>query len=267
MRDGSLYLFTRFDPLFLLLPVLQRARDAACDHADDKAATSAAKRRPGRAVLLDDALYDPDVPALAALAGLHGLRDQLERICDIVADSASGLFFLRLSDEKVAAWLAAKADRLLAGFDRHPALLRAAAAVNPAVAGMPASNPDAARARAAVVADLLADSLPPSWVLALRSRLGLTDLTAAAAATTADCNLPSPPESNAPASTAAAATPTYLDDSALRAAAAAAGSRAAAAVGAAGAKKKPTSARGVAKKPAARPPRGTSTIKAFFAAK
>lgn len=78
--DGGLYVANRVDPLFLLLPVLDKARGG------------------GRFCDLEHILETAEAPALAA-ALPPMLQGQLECLCD--AKEAGGQQYYRLSDDRV----------------------------------------------------------------------------------------------------------------------------------------------------------------------
>ncbi|KAI9096502.1 Ydr279p protein family-domain-containing protein [Phlyctochytrium arcticum] len=103
--DGSFYTFSPMDPLFLLLPILEKHREKTTETA-------------GRFLSLDDLLHDEICTSLAKLADIPTLGHRLHSISD-TSTVPSGDVFYRLNDEKVVAWLQAKAKKLLGNFDTY----------------------------------------------------------------------------------------------------------------------------------------------------
>ncbi|KAJ3044819.1 Ribonuclease H2 subunit B [Rhizophlyctis rosea] len=104
VKEGDLHIMSAFDPLYLLLPLLDESRKKTPD-------------KPGRYVSLDDVLYNDQYPSLSRLSSLHALEAKLTTIADV--QDVGGSKFWRLNDEKVVGWLKAKATLLLSKFDTY----------------------------------------------------------------------------------------------------------------------------------------------------
>ncbi|RUS32993.1 Ydr279p protein family-domain-containing protein [Jimgerdemannia flammicorona] len=115
-RDGSLYLMTPIDPLFIAIPMLELARKKSSES-------------PGVFLTLDHLFDNPDNPSVARLATLRGLDASLAHVCDIKGrilasrptEIAQGMCVYRLNDEKVVTWLRLKtrADTFIAPVFTH----------------------------------------------------------------------------------------------------------------------------------------------------
>ncbi|XP_065887767.1 ribonuclease H2 subunit B-like [Dysidea avara] len=93
-KDGSLYMCTPVDPLFLLLPYLMKSGK-------------------GHYVLLNQMLEDPDYPHVSKLESYID-DSQLANICDITTSSVvtAGTLY-RFNEEKTMKWLQKKIERLV----------------------------------------------------------------------------------------------------------------------------------------------------------
>ncbi|KXS11402.1 hypothetical protein M427DRAFT_147794 [Gonapodya prolifera JEL478] len=100
-KAGELCVMTPVDPLFLLLPVLEKKRCKTSDSA-------------GRFLSLDDLLYSEENPLSSRISDLDGISSKIKSICDV--QDHSGLSLYRLSDDKTLAWLRAKVSLLLLAF-------------------------------------------------------------------------------------------------------------------------------------------------------
>ncbi|KAI9362941.1 ribonuclease H2, subunit B [Zopfochytrium polystomum] len=176
-RDGSLYLFSRFDPLFLLLPFLERSRSG------DEPPRNQSERSTGRAELLENILFDPNLPELANIGKLPSLPRQLRNICDVV-DDTPGFTFYRLNDAKVADWLEAKYDLFTHGL----------------VTERNFKDEQKLEERRRLVFQIIADALPKSRQEALLTRLNLSQTPASVTtiATYADITPMAPSQTNKP---------------------------------------------------------------------
>ncbi|KAJ3148051.1 Ribonuclease H2 subunit B [Geranomyces michiganensis] len=153
-KDGSLYALSPFDPLLLLLPILQAKRRKTAECA-------------GAFLSLDDILYDAARPNLARLSDvIPDLEGKLETVCDVTAPTPD-MRFWKLCDEKVVAWLKSKVDRVVARFPSY-ALLAALAAAEKEMEGKLVLE-----SRRHVAIRLLGDTLAPEWVAMLKESYGL----------------------------------------------------------------------------------------------
>eukprot|EP00742_Colponemidia_sp_Colp-10_P003896 GILJ01004150.1.p1 GENE.GILJ01004150.1~~GILJ01004150.1.p1 ORF type:complete len:225 (-),score=26.52 GILJ01004150.1:896-1570(-) len=93
-----MYVATRIDPLFLIIPMLEKSRN----RSDDRA---------GFFCSLNQTLLSCGFEGGSKLLGVSRLTETLQQICDVNESSDSILY--RLSDEKILNWLKLKYDRLL----------------------------------------------------------------------------------------------------------------------------------------------------------
>lgn len=98
LEDGSLYIGTPVDPIFLLLPVLD---DAQMKKADDA----------GKFRSLEDILYVEGYPGYLHLSCMLG--NALDAVCEVRDVGASK--FYRLEDSKVLSWLSCKVKLTMQG--------------------------------------------------------------------------------------------------------------------------------------------------------
>ncbi|KAL5034846.1 hypothetical protein BDV3_004359 [Batrachochytrium dendrobatidis] len=98
IADGSLYVTTPYDPLFVLAPILDFHRQKSTES-------------PGRFMQWTDLVVDDNFPDFSLLASTLD-EHIISSICDINDIENIGLFY-RLSDSKFLAWLNAKVDRLV----------------------------------------------------------------------------------------------------------------------------------------------------------
>ncbi|KND02487.1 uncharacterized protein SPPG_09073 [Spizellomyces punctatus DAOM BR117] len=154
-KDGSLYIFSPFDPLFLLLPILEKRRKKTSES-------------PGIFLTLDDLLHDETYISLTRLHGLKNLPEKLLVICDSNVP-APGMQFFRLNDDKTLSWLKAKATRLLTRYNDYQMLERFTSGEK----HMDETQKHDSRLR--VVIRILGDCLPPSWIEKLRESYGFKD--------------------------------------------------------------------------------------------
>lgn len=104
--NGSFFVCTPVDPLFLALPFLANAR-------------AKGKDQKGYFIGLSQIIKSAEYPELSILRGMCKSA-QLALICDVKDgwDATSKVY--RLSDEKLLGWLKKKTDRLSVGLESHP---------------------------------------------------------------------------------------------------------------------------------------------------
>ncbi|CAG8648050.1 1880_t:CDS:2, partial [Cetraspora pellucida] len=100
-KDGSFVYFTRFDPLFLLIPILDNCRKKNSEFQ-------------GLFLSLDDILDNPEYPSLMRLSSISSISLYMDWICD---SKESPTKVYRLNDEKVMSWLKKKVTNILPKFD------------------------------------------------------------------------------------------------------------------------------------------------------
>lgn len=98
-EDGSLYLATPVDPLFIVLPLLEQARMRVAGSGNG-----------GKFRDLGEILYVPGYPGYSQLESLVALHAAL--ICDVKEVGSSRYY--RLSDTKAMAWLLCKLEQTMA---------------------------------------------------------------------------------------------------------------------------------------------------------
>lgn len=103
VSDGGLYLCTPLDPLYILLPALERR----------------AIKGTGRGMYtpLEDLLMDEQYPHIMEMLAVA--REQLPLICDV--QDVGEEKYLRLNEDKVLAWLLCKLDQAEAALDQQGA--------------------------------------------------------------------------------------------------------------------------------------------------
>ncbi|KAK3251880.1 hypothetical protein CYMTET_38802 [Cymbomonas tetramitiformis] len=143
IEDGSLYLSTPVDPLFMLLPTLQRTRNET------------AEKPQGQFRPLEDILYEQ--------AGLEALKDLAKKHCPLICEVKGGGEYVRLCDKRTLAWLLCKVQRLKKQLQSITVY----------------SNMDDS-ALGAYAVDLLGEYLAPDWVKRVRDKLNLTASVSAA---------------------------------------------------------------------------------------
>ncbi|TPX34141.1 hypothetical protein SmJEL517_g03117 [Synchytrium microbalum] len=94
IQDGSFFMVSPFDPLFLLLPILTKLRKKT-------------EESEGVFLSLDDILHHDEFPKLTMLSGIT----VLDAICDTKVAGADFLFY-RLNDDKTLSWLMTKVKTL-----------------------------------------------------------------------------------------------------------------------------------------------------------
>jgi len=96
-QDGSLFMATPVDPLFVLIPLLELNRKKTADHA-------------GLFCDLSQMLSDTNKSGYAHFSKFSAEALNLQLICDVNKDHDEPLY--RLNDSKVTKWLRVKVDRL-----------------------------------------------------------------------------------------------------------------------------------------------------------
>ncbi|KAI9015050.1 ribonuclease H2, subunit B [Gaertneriomyces semiglobifer] len=154
-KDGSLYLMIPFDPLFVLLPILESLRNTSAESA-------------GRYLTLDDILHSDEYPHLQRLTVIHDLAQRLKSICDCTEPSPNVVFF-RLNDGKVLAWLNGKMNKLQARYEQYKAL----EALRAADKELDEQQKNETRLR--MLVRIISDCIPISWSTQLADAHGLKD--------------------------------------------------------------------------------------------
>ncbi|CAG8791154.1 33709_t:CDS:10, partial [Racocetra persica] len=101
-KDGSFVYFTRFDPLFLLIPILDDCRKKNLEFQ-------------GRFLPLDDILDNLEYPSLTRLSSISSISSYMDWVCDSQESLANKVY--RLNDEKVMNWLKKKVTNILSKFN------------------------------------------------------------------------------------------------------------------------------------------------------
>ncbi|KAG0243674.1 Ribonuclease H2 subunit B [Actinomortierella wolfii] len=105
--DGSLFLMTPIDPIFMFIPILEIMRQQTSESQ-------------GRFITLDD-LFDSDqYTSLRHLAHLNHVEKYLSLICEV---RDSGMRTYRLDDNKVMLWLKKKVENVVSKFSTSKALV------------------------------------------------------------------------------------------------------------------------------------------------
>ncbi|KAF9974901.1 Ribonuclease H2 subunit B [Actinomortierella ambigua] len=105
--DGSLFLMTPIDPIFMFIPILEIMRQQTSESQ-------------GRFITLDD-LFDSDqYTSLRHLAHLRHVERHLDQICEV---RDSGMKTYRLDDDKATALLKRKVEHLVTKFSTSKALV------------------------------------------------------------------------------------------------------------------------------------------------
>lgn len=248
LHDGSLYLATPIDPLFLVLPQLDVARAASAEHQGFFKPFS-------HTFASESAALEEELLLLPLF-----VTEQLSCICDVKAHESEPI--VRLNDDKVRSWLRRKTARLVAHLRGTADEAEAASAATDACAAQFAPEEDEASQQQQRPADrdekyllgalaLLCEYLQPKWAkVALEAHALAHDALTAAAR---------------PAAAAAAAAPeparSWRDDVAAEQEAKENARKKQATVAAVAAKK------AAAPKPVQHLKKGQKTMTAFFAKK
>ncbi|CAO3570107.1 unnamed protein product [Mortierella alpina] len=105
--DGSLYLITPIDPVFMFIPILDIMRQKT--HSAE-----------GRYLILEDIFESDQYASLRQLTQLRHTERDLRLVCEVRDSSALKTF--RLDDAKVMSWLKRKVEALVNKFEMVPAL-------------------------------------------------------------------------------------------------------------------------------------------------
>lgn len=107
--DGALYLITPYDPVFMLIPILDAMRQKTADAE-------------GKFLLLEGIFgsCSDQYPSLRHLADLKNIDKYLALVCDV---RVAAMKTYRLDDEKVMGWLKKKVEVFVSKFGSIPALV------------------------------------------------------------------------------------------------------------------------------------------------
>ncbi|KAL7748231.1 hypothetical protein RI367_006417 [Sorochytrium milnesiophthora] len=153
--DGTVTIMSPVDPLFVLLPLLDRQR---CKTDDSL----------GRYLTVEDILHSDSVPDLMTLSESSALPEQLKLICDHQPAGAETVY--RLSDERTLRWLRYKTSQLVDTYDAFPCLQTLNKLVSMSDELSEADNIRARETRIRVAIDIVSDYLPDAWAdILLRS--------------------------------------------------------------------------------------------------
>ncbi|KAL1929402.1 hypothetical protein VTP01DRAFT_1540 [Rhizomucor pusillus] len=162
-KDGSLYLVSPVDPLYISLPILERARNKTSDSQ-------------GRFRVLDEIFSAEHVGEgcqVEIFKRLEGFSTQVMHLCD-EQKVTEDIRMYRLSDDKVLSWLQKKTDSLLSKFEQIPALANSASEI---CSGTESESEKVdIRRREAVY--LLSKYLSKSWFSKLLESYGLEEINA-----------------------------------------------------------------------------------------
>ncbi|KAG0063335.1 Ribonuclease H2 subunit B [Linnemannia elongata] len=107
--DGALYLITPYDPVFMLIPILDAMRQKTADNE-------------GKFLLLEGIFgsCSDQYPSMRHLADLKNIDKYLTLVCDV---RVAAMKTYRLDDEKVMGWLKKKVEIFVRKFGSIPALV------------------------------------------------------------------------------------------------------------------------------------------------
>lgn len=107
--DGALYLITPYDPVFMLIPILDTMRQKTAEAE-------------GKFLLLEGIFgtCSDQYPSLRHLADLKNIDKYLALVCDV---RVAAMKTYRLDDEKVMGWLKKKVEVFVSKFESIPALV------------------------------------------------------------------------------------------------------------------------------------------------
>ncbi|KAF9937880.1 Ribonuclease H2 subunit B [Mortierella alpina] len=153
--DGSLYLITPMDPVFMFIPILDIMRQKT-------------QNTEGRFLILEDIFESDQYASLRQLTQLQHIERDLRLVCEVRDSSALKTF--RLDDAKVMSWLKRKVDALVNKFEMVPALRNSIAYTE--------ALPEACRSEAITQASLRIVSayLSDSWATELSAEYQFPEL-------------------------------------------------------------------------------------------
>ncbi|KAG0275061.1 Ribonuclease H2 subunit B [Linnemannia exigua] len=156
--DGALFLITPFDPVFMLIPILDTMRQ--------KTPTSEGK------FLMLEGIFgssNDQYPSMRHLTNLKNIDGYLALVCE-VRDSSPSMKTFRLDDDRVMGWLKKKMDVLVSKFGTIPALVDSIAYTE--------SLPEACRSEAITqsVLRLISANLSDSWATRLSANYQFPEL-------------------------------------------------------------------------------------------
>ncbi|KAF9139785.1 Ribonuclease H2 subunit B [Linnemannia schmuckeri] len=157
--DGALYLITPFDPVFMLIPILDTMRQKTADAE-------------GRFLMLEGIFgsCSDQYPSLRHLADLKNIDKYLALVCDVRDSKSASMRTFRLDDEKVMEWLKKKVDVFVSKFETIPALVDSIAYTE--------SLPEACRSEAITQSalKLISANLSDSWATKLSANYQFPEL-------------------------------------------------------------------------------------------
>ncbi|KAF9540462.1 Ribonuclease H2 subunit B [Mortierella hygrophila] len=154
--DGALYLITPYDPVFILIPILDIMRQKTADAE-------------GKFLLLEGIFgsSSDQYPSLRHLADLKNIDKYLALVCDV---RVAAMKTYRLDDEKVMGWLKKKVEVFVSKFESIPALVDSIAYTE--------SLPEACRTEAITQSALkmVSANLSDSWATKLSANYQFPEL-------------------------------------------------------------------------------------------
>ncbi|KAF9087433.1 hypothetical protein BGX23_008113 [Mortierella sp. AD031] len=153
--DGSVYLITPFDPVFMLIPILDTMRHKTADSQ-------------GRFLMMEGIFGCEQYTSMRHLADLKNIDRYLALVCEVRDSTAMKTF--RLDDDKVMTWLKQKMDVLVRKFTSIPALVDSIAYTE--------SLPDACRSEAITQSalKLISANLSDDWATKLSGEYQFPEL-------------------------------------------------------------------------------------------
>ncbi|KAF9914457.1 Ribonuclease H2 subunit B [Lobosporangium transversale] len=110
--DGSLYITTPIDPVFMFIPILDIMRQKTIDSE-------------GRFLTIDTIFESDQYTSLRHLSQLHKIELSLALVCEVRGSSIMKTF--RLDDDKTMKWLKQKVELIVNKFESVPALVESIA--------------------------------------------------------------------------------------------------------------------------------------------
>ncbi|KAI1300552.1 hypothetical protein EDD11_006097 [Mortierella claussenii] len=106
--DGSIYIITPIDPVFVFVPILDIVRQKSSESQ-------------GRFLTVDSIFESDQYTSLRHLAHLHQVEKHLSLVCQVQESASMNTF--RLDDEKTMGWLKRKVELLINKFPSIPVLV------------------------------------------------------------------------------------------------------------------------------------------------